>query len=66
MLPRNLSDDLCSLHPHVRRPALVCQVSVNEDGSLADDAVFFAAWLNPKPSWLMTMFPICWKGWLTA
>ncbi len=48
MLPRNLSDDLCSLHPHVRRPALVCQVSINEDGSLADDAVFFAAWVESK------------------
>ncbi|MEG0278947.1 MAG: exoribonuclease II [Morganella sp. (in: enterobacteria)] len=48
MLPRNLSDDLCSLHPHVRRPAIVCQISINEDGSLADDAAFFAAWVESK------------------
>ncbi|CEE92801.1 RNase II, mRNA degradation [Xenorhabdus nematophila str. Anatoliense] len=48
MLPRELSDDLCSLRPNVRRPALVCQVSVQEDGQLGDDIQFFAAWVESK------------------
>ncbi|PHM45430.1 exoribonuclease R [Xenorhabdus mauleonii] len=48
MLPRELSDDLCSLRPNARRPALVCQVSVLEDGQLGDDIQFFAAWVESK------------------
>ncbi|MGJ0628401.1 exoribonuclease II [Xenorhabdus bovienii] len=48
MLPRELSDDLCSLRPNVRRPALVCQVSILEDGQLGDDMQFFAAWVESK------------------
>ncbi|MCZ4058495.1 exoribonuclease II [Pantoea sp. LMR881] len=48
MLPRELSDDVCSLRPHVRRPALACRVTVAQDGSLADDAQFFAAWIESK------------------
>ncbi|MBD2812433.1 exoribonuclease II [Xenorhabdus sp. Vera] len=48
MLPRELSDDLCSLRPNVHRPALVCQVSILEDGQLGDDIQFFAAWVESK------------------
>ncbi|MBC8950768.1 exoribonuclease II [Xenorhabdus sp. TS4] len=48
MLPRELSDDLCSLRPNVRRPALVCQVSISEDGQLGDDTQFFSAWVESK------------------
>ena len=48
MLPRQLSDDVCSLRPQVRRPALVCRVTVEKDGSLADDIHFFAAWIESK------------------
>ncbi|CDL80618.1 exoribonuclease II [Xenorhabdus szentirmaii] len=48
MLPRELSDDLCSLRPNVRRPALVCQVSILEDGQLGDDIQFFSAWVESK------------------
>ena len=48
MLPRQLSDDVCSLRPQVRRPALVCRVTVEKDGSLADDVHFFAAWIESK------------------
>ncbi|MEQ1977677.1 MULTISPECIES: exoribonuclease II [unclassified Xenorhabdus] len=48
MLPRELSDDLCSLRPNVRRPALVCQVSIFEDGQLGDDIQFFSAWVESK------------------
>ncbi len=48
MLPRELSDDVCSLRPLVRRPALVCRVTVMPDGSVADDVHFFAAWIESK------------------
>lgn len=46
MLPRELSDDLCSLREGERRPALLCRVSVHKDGSLGDDARFFAGWVT--------------------
>lgn len=48
MLPRKLSDDVCSLRPNRRRPALVCRVTVLKDGSLGDDINFFAAWIESK------------------
>lgn len=48
MLPRELSDDVCSLRPDVRRPVLACRVTVAQDGSLADDVQFFAAWIESK------------------
>lgn len=48
MLPRDLSDNLCSLHPNERRPALVCQVSILADGSLGEDIEFFSAWVTSK------------------
>lgn len=48
MLPRALSDDLCSLRPNERRPALVCSVTILADGTLADNIQFFAAWIESK------------------
>lgn len=48
MLPRELSDDVCSLRPNVRRPALACRVTVAQDGTLGDDVHFFAAWIESK------------------
>ncbi|GME31686.1 MULTISPECIES: exoribonuclease II [unclassified Pantoea] len=48
MLPRELSDDVCSLRPNVRRPALACRVTVADDGTLSDDVEFFAAWIESK------------------
>ncbi|SFM95836.1 exoribonuclease-2 [Izhakiella capsodis] len=48
MLPRQLSDDLCSLRPNERRPALVCRVTVAKEGSLGDDVHFFTAWIESK------------------
>ncbi len=48
MLPRELSDNLCSLHPNQRRPALVCSVTVNTDGKLENDIQFYSAWLESK------------------
>ncbi|WP_205953213.1 exoribonuclease II [Pantoea stewartii] len=47
MLPRELSDDVCSLRPDVRRPVLACRVTVAQDGSLYD-VHFFAAWIESK------------------
>ncbi|QHM71123.1 exoribonuclease II [Mixta intestinalis] len=47
MLPRELSDDVCSLRPDERRPALACRVTVAQDGSLSD-VHFFAAWVESK------------------
>ncbi|ERT11491.1 exoribonuclease II [Photorhabdus temperata J3] len=48
MLPRDLSENLCSLRPNERRPALVCQVSIFEDGQLGDDIAFFSTWVESK------------------
>ncbi|CAI1723974.1 exoribonuclease II [Serratia quinivorans] len=48
MLPRDLSDNLCSLRPNQRRPALACRVTIGADGALADDIRFFAAEIESK------------------
>ncbi|TKI08107.1 exoribonuclease II [Martelella alba] len=48
MLPRDLSDNLCSLRPHERRPVLACRVTVGGDGALLDKPGFFNAWIESK------------------
>lgn len=48
MLPRVLSDDICSLREQERRPALVCRVTIAADGTLGEDIHFFAAWVESK------------------
>lgn len=48
MLPRELSDNLCSLRPDERRPALVCQVTISSDGTINEDVEFFCAWVMSK------------------
>ncbi len=48
MLPRKLSDDLCSLRPNERRPALVCIALIKEDGRIDDNIEFFSAWVESK------------------
>lgn len=48
MLPRPLSDDICSLRPDERRPVLACRVTIAADGALGDDIHFFAAWIESK------------------
>lgn len=48
MLPRDLSDNLCSLRPNERRPVLVCRVTIAADGALGDDIQFSAAWVESK------------------
>lgn len=48
MLPRELSDDLCSLRPGEVRPALVCRMTLAADGAIADEVEFFAATIASK------------------
>ncbi|AKZ65845.1 Exoribonuclease II [Candidatus Palibaumannia cicadellinicola] len=50
MLPRILSDSLCSLRANEKRPALVCQVSMHNDGTIAaeEEIKFFTAWVESK------------------
>ncbi|WP_265497423.1 exoribonuclease II [Providencia rustigianii] len=48
MLPRQLSDDLCSLRPNERRPALVCITQILQDGSIDSNIEFFLAWVESK------------------
>ncbi|HDL6961482.1 TPA: exoribonuclease II [Yersinia enterocolitica] len=48
MLPRDLSDNLCSLRPNERRPVLVCRVTIAADGALGADIHFSAAWVESK------------------
>jgi len=48
MLPRELSDDLCSLRPHVIRPVLACRMTIDADGAIGDDIQFFTANIESK------------------
>lgn len=48
MLPRDLSDDLCSLRANEHRTVLACSVTVGADGALGSDIRFFAAEIESK------------------
>ncbi|WP_297202785.1 exoribonuclease II, partial [uncultured Pluralibacter sp.] len=48
MLPRELSDDLCSLRPNQQRPVLACRMVIGADGAIEDDIAFFAATIESK------------------
>ncbi|PSW16448.1 exoribonuclease II [Photobacterium rosenbergii] len=48
MLPRELSDELCSLLEDEKRPTLCCRVSIDKDGVIQDDIHFFAAWIKSQ------------------
>jgi exoribonuclease-2 len=48
MLPRELSDDLCSLRANEVRPVLACRMTIAEDGTIEDDIEFFAATIESK------------------
>ncbi|WP_304164159.1 exoribonuclease II [Lonsdalea britannica] len=47
MLPRHLSDDICSLRPQERRPVMACRVTLAADGAMSDIR-FFAAWIESR------------------
>ena len=48
MLPESLSHDICSLRPNVKRPALVCTMTINERGQLQSNASFELAWITSQ------------------
>ncbi|WWO97828.1 MAG: exoribonuclease II [Candidatus Dasytiphilus stammeri] len=49
MLPRFISEDLCSLRYGIRRPVLVCKIIISKDGTiLYDEVEFFTAWIISK------------------
>lgn len=48
MLPRELSDDLCSLRPQEVRPVLACRMTIAADGAIEEDITFFAATIESK------------------
>lgn len=48
MLPRELSDDLCSLRANVTRPVLACRMVIEQDGAIGSDINFFAATIVSK------------------
>ncbi|ELY6345299.1 exoribonuclease II [Cronobacter muytjensii] len=48
MLPRELSDDLCSLREGVARPALICRMIIDAQGAISDEIQFFAATIESK------------------
>ncbi|TNV22628.1 exoribonuclease II [Buttiauxella sp. B2] len=48
MLPRELSDDLCSLRPNVTRPVVACRMTIAQDGTIEDGINFFVATIESK------------------
>ncbi|QCI21568.1 exoribonuclease II [Buchnera aphidicola (Hyadaphis tataricae)] len=49
MLPRKLSEDICSLNQNAHRPVLACSINILKDGSISnDDIQFFLAWIESK------------------
>lgn len=48
MLPRHLSEDICSLHPNKRRPVLACRITILKNGSISSNINFFLAWIKSK------------------
>ena len=48
MLPRELSDELCSLKPHETRPALVCYIQTDLQGNISAPAKFILADVQSK------------------
>ena len=48
MLPRELSDNLCSLRANEVRPVLACQMTVATDGTIEENIEFFAALIESK------------------
>ena len=48
MLPRELSDDLCSLRANVTRPVVACRMVIAQDGTIDSQINFFVATIESK------------------
>ncbi|MDP8079560.1 exoribonuclease II [Phocoenobacter skyensis] len=48
MLPRELSDDLCSLVADEKRPALVGEIITDLEGNVTAETIFTLAWVKSK------------------
>lgn len=48
MMPRELSDSVCSLVAGEKRPTLCCTYTIQEDGALAEEFEFFTAWITSQ------------------
>ncbi|VFP78163.1 Exoribonuclease 2 [Buchnera aphidicola (Cinara cuneomaculata)] len=49
MLPKQLSEDLCSLKPYVKRPVLACRMIIDDYGNIImKETEFFLAWIESK------------------
>ncbi|QCI18245.1 exoribonuclease II [Buchnera aphidicola (Aphis nasturtii)] len=48
MLPRELSENICSLIPNERRPVLACSIKIKKDGNISNTVDFFLAWIISK------------------
>ncbi|VFP84415.1 Exoribonuclease 2 [Candidatus Erwinia haradaeae] len=48
MLPRQLSNNLCSLRPQKKRPVLACRVIIASNGVPDTNVQFFAAWITSR------------------
>ncbi|CAL4320774.1 exoribonuclease II [Buchnera aphidicola] len=48
MLPRILSEDLCSLKPNEKRPVLACKIYITEKGEIQNKNKFFMAWIKSQ------------------
>lgn len=46
MLPRDLSDSLCSLKEGEKRAVLCCEIQIGFDGKIVEEAVFSVAWIK--------------------
>ncbi len=48
MMPRELSDSICSLVEGEKRPALCCTYTILKNGELGDEFTFFTAWIKSQ------------------
>ncbi|WP_108648937.1 exoribonuclease II [Dongshaea marina] len=48
MLPRELSDDHCSLHQGERRAVFCCKMTIDASGSITTEPSFFEGWIESK------------------
>ena len=46
MLPRDLSDSLCSLKEGEKRATICCTMQIGHDGEIIGEPEFFAAWIK--------------------